>query len=238
MTAINRSCPRSGHPVAEDSLTTYRGKVVGFCNPGCRDDFAANVEDRPKDRAYFDALIAEDAAAAPASCCATSPAATGETQPADAQVRPPLPPFDLDGALRKVRAAEDAWNSRDPERVALAYSEDSRWRNRSEFIAGRAQIEAFLRRKWAREHEYRLVKEYWAHADNRIAVRFAYGWHDDDGQWFRSYGNENWEFDSRGLMRVRHASINDVAIEEVERVMRWPAGPRPQDHPGLSELGL
>jgi nuclear transport factor 2 (NTF2) superfamily protein len=134
--------------------------------------------------------------------------------------------------------AEDAWNSRDPARVALAYSVDSRWRNRAEFITGRAGIEAFLVRKWHRELDYRLIKEVWAHRDNRIAVRFAYEWHDDSGHWFRSYGNENWEFDDQGLMRMRYASINDLPITEAERKYRWPLGRRPDDHPGLSALGL
>lgn len=152
--------------------------------------------------------------------------------------RPPLPPFTAETAAVKVRAAEDAWNSRDPERVALAYTEDSRWRNRSEFITGRAQIVAFLKRKWASELDYRLIKEVWAFTDNRIAVRFAYEWHDAGGAWFRAYGNENWEFDEHGLMRRRHASINDVPIAESERHYRWPLGRRPDDHPGLSALGL
>jgi nuclear transport factor 2 (NTF2) superfamily protein len=152
--------------------------------------------------------------------------------------RPPLPPFDREAAVTKVRLAEDAWNTRDPEKVAGAYTEDSRWRNRSEFLDGRAEIVAFLRRKWARELEYRLIKELWAFGDDRIAVRFAYEWHDDSGNWFRSYGNENWEFDENGLMRRRHASINDLAISEADRLYRWPQGRRPDDHPGLSDLGL
>jgi len=152
--------------------------------------------------------------------------------------RPPLPPFTAETAAQKVRAAEDAWNSRDPERVALAYSVDSQWRNRAEFLRGREAIIQFLRRKWAREIEYRLIKEVWAHDGNRIAVRFAYEWRDDSGNWFRSYGNENWEFDENGLMRRRIASINDLPIAESERKFRWPPGRRPDDHPGLSELGL
>lgn len=152
--------------------------------------------------------------------------------------RPPLPPFTLETAIQKVRAAEDGWNSRDPAGVAQAYTPDSRWRNRAEFPRGRVEIEAFLSRKWAREHEYRLMKEIWAHDGNRIAVRFVYEWHDDDGQWYRSYGNENWEFDTDGLMAIRHASINDLKIAEAERKFRWPQGPRPDDHPGLSELDL
>jgi uncharacterized protein len=152
---------------------------------------------------------------------------------------PIKPPFTLATAIAKVRGAEDAWNSRDPERVALAYSEDSRWRNRAEFFTGRAPIREFLRRKWARELDYRLLKEIWAFGENRIAVRFAYEWHDDSGHWFRSYGNENWEFDEAGLMRRRHASINDLPITESERKYHWPApGARPKDHPGLSDLGL
>ena len=153
-------------------------------------------------------------------------------------MRPPVPPFTAETAAQKVRAAEDAWNWRDPETVALAYAPDSRWRNRSEFIAGRAEIVAFLQRKWAKEHEYRLIKELWATAGERIAVRFAYEWHDGAGQWFRSHGNENWRFDAEGYMAERHASINDVAIGEAERLFRWPPGPRPADHAGLSELGL
>ncbi|EML5473566.1 nuclear transport factor 2 family protein [Pseudomonas aeruginosa] len=152
--------------------------------------------------------------------------------------RPPYPPFDLSSATQKVRLAEDGWNTRDPDRVALAYTVDSRWRNRSEFPQGREQIRAFLTRKWNREHEYRLIKELWAFQDNRIAVRFAYEWHDDSGQWFRSYGNENWEFDAQGLMQTRHASINDLPIQASERLFHWPQGRRPDDHPGLSELGL
>ncbi len=152
--------------------------------------------------------------------------------------RPPLPPFTLETATQKVRLAEDAWNTRDPERVALAYTEDSRWRNRSEFFQGRAAIIEFLKRKWARELDYRLIKELWAFHGNRIAVRFQYEWHDEDDRWFRSYGNEQWEFDERGLMRRREASINDVPIGPTERRFLWPSGPRPTNHPGLSELGL
>jgi len=153
--------------------------------------------------------------------------------------RPPLPPFTLETAVQKVRMAEDAWNSRDPERVAGAYTEDSRWRNRAEFFQGRAEIVAFLRRKWAREIEYRLIKELWAFHDNRIAVRFQYEWRDDSGHWFRSYGNEQWEFDPAGLMRRREASINDVGIAENERRFLWTApAARPVDHPGLTALGL
>ena len=152
--------------------------------------------------------------------------------------RPPLPPFTRETAIQKVRLAEDGWNSKDPVRVSLAYTEDSRWRNRAEFPVGRAQIVEFLTRKWARELEYRLIKELWAFADNRIAVRFAYEWHDDRRQWFRSYGNENWEFDAQGLMALRFASINDLPIMEAERKFRWPQGRRPNDHPGLRELGL
>jgi nuclear transport factor 2 (NTF2) superfamily protein len=152
--------------------------------------------------------------------------------------RPPLPPFTEATATQKVRLAEDAWNSRDPDRVAQAYSKDSVWRNRGEFITGRAQIAAFLRRKWAQELDYRLIKELWAHTENRIAVRFAYEWRDQDGGWFRSYGNENWAFDATGLMRQRIASINDVAISPTARKFHWPQGRRPDDHPGLSELGL
>ncbi len=153
--------------------------------------------------------------------------------------RPPLPPFTAASAAAKARAAEDAWNSRDPERIALAYSEDSWWRNRSTFLQGRAAIVEFLTGKWERELDYRLVKEVWAHTDEVIAVRFAYEYHDADGRWFRAYGNENWRFDGDGLMTHRHASINDVAIAESDRKFRWDAtGPRPADHPGLSELGL
>jgi uncharacterized protein len=152
--------------------------------------------------------------------------------------RPPLPPFTVETAAEKARLAEDAWNSRDPARVALAYSEDSRWRNRAEFLQGRAAIAAFLTRKWARELDYRLIKEVWAFRDNRIAVRFAYEWHDDSGNWFRSYGNENWEFDEQGLMRLRIASINDSPIGEAERKYHWPLGRRPDDYPSLSALGF
>ena len=152
--------------------------------------------------------------------------------------RPPLPPFTLETAAQKARMAEDAWNSRDPERVALAYTEDSQWRTRVEFPRGRAEIVAFLKRKWARELDYRLIKEIWGCRENRIAVRFAYEWRDAAGQWFRSYGNENWEFDEEGLMRRRIASINDLPILEAERLFHWPLGRRPDDHPGLSDLGL
>ncbi|MEM7124182.1 MAG: nuclear transport factor 2 family protein [Pseudomonadota bacterium] len=152
--------------------------------------------------------------------------------------RPPLPPFNEVTAAQKVRAAEDGWNSRDPAKVALAYTPDSQWRNRSEFIHGRAEIEAFLTRKWEQEQEYRLIKELWTFNENRIAVRFAYEWHDATGNWFRSYGNENWEFAPDGLMQRRLASINDLAIDDSDRLFRWPQGRRPDDHPGLSELGL
>lgn len=152
--------------------------------------------------------------------------------------KPPLPPFTRETAIIKVRKAEDAWNSRDPVAVSLAYTPDSQWRNRAEFPAGRAQIVEFLQRKWARELEYRLIKELWTFAENRIAVRFAYEWHDDSGQWYRSYGNENWEFDAHGLMARRFASINDLPIREADRKYHWPQGRRPDDHPGLSDLGL
>jgi uncharacterized protein len=153
--------------------------------------------------------------------------------------RPPLPPFTRDTAIQKVRAAEDAWNTRDPQRVSLAYTEDSVWRNRSEFFQGRPAIVAFLTRKWNRELRYRLIKELWAFTGDRIAVRFAYEYHDDSGNWFRAYGNENWEFDAHGLMRTRHASINDLPIMEAARLFRWDrTAPRPVEHPGLSELGL
>ncbi len=152
--------------------------------------------------------------------------------------RPPLPPFTQESAAEKVRLAEDGWNNRDPAKVALAYAPDSSWRNRSEFITGRAEIEAFLTRKWNRELDYRLIKELWAWHENRIAVRYAYEWRDDSGHWFRSYGNENWEFDDAGLMRNRFASINDLPITEAERLYHWPLGRRPDEHPGLSDLGL
>jgi len=152
--------------------------------------------------------------------------------------RPPLPPFTPETAAQKARMAEDAWNTRDPQRVALAYTADSLWRNRAEFFAGREAIVGFLTRKWARELDYRLIKEVWAHHGNRIAVRFAYEWHDDSGSWFRAHGNEQWEFDENGLMRRREASINDVPIAAADRKFLWPAGPRPTEHPGLSELGL
>jgi nuclear transport factor 2 (NTF2) superfamily protein len=154
------------------------------------------------------------------------------------QPRPPLPPFTTETAIQKVRLAEDAWNSRDPERVSLAYTPDSIWRNRAEFVLGREAIQAFLVRKWSRELDYRLIKELWACQGNRIAVRFAYEWHDDSGQWFRAYGNENWEFDNHGLMQRRIASINDLPIHERDRKYFWPLGRRPDDHPGLSDLKL
>ena len=152
--------------------------------------------------------------------------------------RPPLPPFTLETAIQKVRLAEDGWNTRNPSRVALAYSQDTHWRNRAEFVVGREAAQAFLERKWARELDYRLIKEIWAFGGNRIAVRFAYEWHDDSGHWFRSYGNENWQFDEAGLMTHRHASINDLPIQEAERKFFWPLGRRPDDHPGLTQLGL
>lgn len=152
--------------------------------------------------------------------------------------KPPVPPFTLETAIEKIRLAEDAWNSRDPQRVALVYTEDSRWRNRAEFITGRAEIVRFLERKWTRELDYRLIKELWAFGGNRIAVRFAYECHDDSGNWFRSFGNENWEFDDEGRMHTRLASINDLPIAEAERKYHWPLGRRPDDHPGLSDLGL
>ncbi|AYR20305.1 DUF1348 family protein [Alcaligenes faecalis] len=152
--------------------------------------------------------------------------------------RPPLPPFDLESARQKVRAAEDAWNSRDPVKVSQAYTVDTRWRNRSEFPQGRDQVHSFLERKWQKEREYRLIKELWAWHENRIAVRFAYEWQDEYGQWWRSYGNENWQFDENGYMAVRHASINDLDITESERKFHWPLGRRPDEHPSLSELGL
>ena len=152
--------------------------------------------------------------------------------------RPPFPPFTAESAARKVRLAEDAWNTREPERVSLAYAVDSVWRNRAEFLSGRDEIVPFLRRKWARELDYRLIKELWAFHESRIAVRFAYEWHDDSGSWFRSYGNENWEFDGDGLMRRRLASINDLPLKEADRKYRWPLGRRPDGHPGLSDLGL
>ena len=155
-----------------------------------------------------------------------------------AEARPPFPPFTRETAIQKVRLAEDAWNSRDPRKVSLAYSADSQWRNRSEFVNGRQEIVALLGRKWSREFDYRLIKELWAHADNRIAVRFAYEWHDDAQNWFRSYGNENWEFGDNGLMRRRFASINDLPIKESDRKFHWPLGRRPDDHAGLGDLGL
>ncbi len=152
--------------------------------------------------------------------------------------RPPLPPFTREDAIQKIRMAENAWNSRDPEKISLAYTEDSLWRNRAEFLHGREEIVAFLKRKWVRELDYRLIKELWTFHDDRIAVRFQYEWRDDSGNWFRAHGNENWEFDERGLMRRREASINDVPILESERKFLWEQGPRPDDHPGLTELGL
>lgn len=154
------------------------------------------------------------------------------------ETRPPLPPFTHETATRKVRGAEDGWNSCDPNRVSLVYTPDSEWRNRAEFVTGRAEIVAFLTRKWAKELDYRLIKELWAFTGDRIAVRFAYEWHDDSGSWFRSYGNENWEFDEHGLMRLRIASINDLPIAQADRKYHWPLGRRPDDHPSLSALGL
>ncbi len=152
--------------------------------------------------------------------------------------RPPLPPFTFETAVQKVRAAEDGWNNRDPQKVAMAYTAGSQWRNRAEFVTGRDEITGLLARKWKRELDYRLIKEIWAFSSHRIAVRFAYEWHDDAGDWFRSYGNENWEFDNNGLMAVRHASINDLPIKAEDRKYFWPLGRRPDDHPGLSDLGL
>lgn len=154
------------------------------------------------------------------------------------EIKLPIPPFTADTAAQKVRMAEDAWNSRDPDRVVLVYTEDTRWRNRAEFPQGRAQVKEFLQRKWAKELQYRLIKELWAFTDNLIAVRFAYEWHDETNQWFRSYGNENWEFNVQGFMQRRFASINDLPIAASERKFLWPLGRRPDDHPGLSELGL
>jgi hypothetical protein len=157
---------------------------------------------------------------------------------ANGEVRPPVPPFNRETATQKVRMAEDGWNSRDPQRISMVYTVDSQWRNRCEFPQGRAEIVEFLKRKWAKELDYRLIKELWAFDHNRIAVRFAYEWHDDSGQWFRSYGNENWQFDANGLMELRYASINDLPIKEAERKFFWPLGSRPDDYASLSELGL
>jgi len=154
------------------------------------------------------------------------------------ETKPPLPPFTAETAAQKVRMAEDAWNSRDPDRVAQVYTENSRWRNRAEFPVGRTEIREFLQRKWAKELDYRLIKEIWAYTDNRIAVRFAYEWHDEAGNWFRSYGNENWEFNEAGFMQRRFASINDLQIKPEDRLFHWPLGRRPDEHPDLSELGL
>jgi hypothetical protein len=154
------------------------------------------------------------------------------------ETKPPVPPFTEDSGRQKVRMAEDAWNTRDPDRVVLVYAPDTRWRNRAEFPVGRDEVRQFLTRKWARELDYRLIKELWACAGNRIAVRFAYEWHDDSGQWFRSYGNENWEFNEQGFMQRRFASINDLPIKAAERKFFWPLGRRPDDHPGLSDLDL
>ncbi|HEY0369143.1 MAG TPA: nuclear transport factor 2 family protein [Chthoniobacterales bacterium] len=163
---------------------------------------------------------------------------SNNSSPAGVQPRPPVPPFTRETAIQKVRMAEDAWNSRDPVKVSLAYTIDSRWRNRSEFLNGREEIVAFLTRKWQKELEYRLIKELWAYGENRIAVRFAYESHDSSGNWYRSYGNENWEFDENGLMQVRHASINDLRIPETDRKFHWPVGRRPDEHPSLSDLGF
>ncbi len=164
--------------------------------------------------------------------------AASKAQASAEAARPPLPPFTRETAIQKVRLAEDAWNSRDAEKVALAYTVDSRWRNRAEFVNGRQEIIAFLKRKWTKELDYRLIKELWAFEGNRIAVRFAYESHDDSGNWFRSYGNENWEFEENGLMRLRFACINDLPIKEAERKYHWPLGRRPDEHAGLSQLGL
>lgn len=153
-------------------------------------------------------------------------------------VRPPLPPFTRETAMQKIRGAEDGWNSRNAEKVSLAYSVDTKWRNRAEFVTSRQEAQAFLERKWNKELDYRLIKELWAFTDNRIAVRYAYEWHDDAGNWFRSYGNENWEFNADGLMTHRHACINDMPIKEADRKFHWPLGRRPDDHPGLSDLGM
>jgi len=197
--------------------------------------------------AWMAALMREKnkilAARTPVAKSATPPAAAAlSDKPAatdvSGEIFPPVPPFTRDTALTKVRKAEDAWNSRDPERVSKAYTIDSKWRNRSEIFSGRDKIVEFLARKWRRELDYRLIKELWAFDDNKIAVRFAYEWHDETGAWYRSYGNEMWEFDPHGLMRVRHASINDVPISEEQRQFRWPQERRPDDHPGLSALGL
>jgi len=152
--------------------------------------------------------------------------------------RPPLPPFTFETAVQKVRAAEDGWNNRDPQKVSMAYTAGSQWRNRAEFVTGRNEIAGLLTRKWNRELDYRLIKEIWAFSSHRIAVRFAYEWHDDAGNWFRSYGNENWEFDDNGLMALRNASIHDLPIQAADRKYFWPLGARPDDHPGLSDLGL
>jgi hypothetical protein len=154
------------------------------------------------------------------------------------EIKPPLPPFSAESATQKVRLAEDAWNSRDPQRIALVYTEDTRWRNRAEFAQGREQVRQLLTRKWVKEQDYRLIKELWAFGEQRIAVRFAYEWHDDSGHWFRSYGNENWEFNAQGLMARRYASINDLPIREADRQFHWPLGRRPDAHPSLSDLGL
>lgn len=154
------------------------------------------------------------------------------------EIRKPLPPFTRESAIEKVRLAEDGWNGRNPDKVAKAYSKDTHWRNRAEFITSREETKAFLVRKWAKELEYRLIKELWAYTDNRISVRYAYEWHDDSGNWFRSYGNENWEFNAQGLMTNRYAALNDLPIREEDRLFHWPLGRRPDDHPGLSELGL
>lgn len=182
-------------------------------------------------------LLVAGAASAAAGFLHPSFANTMSTTPPDAP-RPPLPPFSRETAIQKVRAAEDAWNTRDAKRVTQAYTANSRWRNRAEIFQGREAIQAFLERKWAKEQEYRLIKELWAVSENRIAVRFAYEWRDDSGQWYRAYGNENWEFDALGYMAVRHASINDLPIKPEERKFHWPQGRRPDDHPSLSDLGL
>jgi uncharacterized protein len=198
----------------------------------------ATLEVRPADdtsRRHFVQGLAVGALAIGGARLANSfPSSKGSTM----DNKPPLPPFTQETATQKVRGAEDAWNSRDPDRVSLVYTEDTRWRNRAEFPVGREQVRQFLQRKWAKELDYRLIKELWAFGGNRIGVRFAYEWHDDSGQWFRSYGNENWEFNEHGLMMRRYASINDQPIKDSDRKFFWPLGRRPDDHPGLSDSGF
>jgi nuclear transport factor 2 (NTF2) superfamily protein len=227
--------------IVSDRLSTKNSSGIPLSKEGARITSSVVRQNPPtrKGRSFTIVDIITNKGKRAESSLSNPPMATQESKTqGDVAPRPPLPPFTRETAIQKVRLAEDGWNSRDPEKVALAYTIDSRWRNRAEFPRGREEIIQFLRRKWAKELDYRLIKELWAFTENRIAVRFAYEWHDDSGNWFRSYGTENWEFADDGLMRFRHASINDLPIKESERKYHWPLGRRPDGHPGLSELGL